>query len=89
MSGQYYPVNIYLVKVNNRNTRKRCGIYFELTGKTLKQCQRGDFGVFIVNFEHIPHLSSVPFVDFEQVFVYWVDVYVQFCNTSKSKKLLR
>ena len=30
-----YPANIYLLKVNNRNTRKRCEIYSKLTIKTL------------------------------------------------------
>ena len=38
------PVGIYLLKVNNRNTRTRCEI-----------CS----GVFIVNFEHISHLVLV------------------------------
>ena len=37
-------MDIYLLKVNNRNTRKRCEI-----------CS----GVFIVNFEHILHLVLV------------------------------
>ena len=30
----YYPVYIYLFKVNNRNTRKRCEICSKLTIKT-------------------------------------------------------
>ena len=29
-----FPANIYLYKVNNRNTRKRCEIYSNLTIKT-------------------------------------------------------
>ena len=33
------PVNIYLFKVNNRNTRKRREICSELTIKTPKRCQ--------------------------------------------------
>ena len=41
----HYPANIYLFKVNNRNSRKRCDI------------RRS--GVFIVNFEHILHLFLV------------------------------
>ena len=32
--SQNYPDNIYLFKVNNRDTRKRCGICSELTIKT-------------------------------------------------------
>ena len=47
-------VNIYLFKANNRNTRKRCGIYSRLTIKHQKD----------VNF--IPS-ASVFIVDFEQV----------------------
>ena len=27
---EYYPANIYLLKVHNRNTRKRCEIYSNL-----------------------------------------------------------
>ena len=33
------PANIYLFKVNNRNTRKRCEIYTKLTMKTLERRQ--------------------------------------------------
>ena len=29
-----HPAKIYLFKVNNRNTRKRCELYSELTTKT-------------------------------------------------------
>ena len=32
------PRNIYLFKVNNKNTRKRCKIYSKLTIKTSEQC---------------------------------------------------
>ena len=51
-----FPANIYLFKVNNRNTRKTCEIYSKLTIKTSKRRQWRHFGVFIVNFEHISHL---------------------------------
>ena len=44
---QKYPANIYLFKVNNRNTTKRREICSELTIEIL--------AVFIVNFEHISH----------------------------------
>ena len=30
----YYLANIYLFKVNNRNTRKRCEVFSKLTIKT-------------------------------------------------------
>ena len=61
-------VNIYLLKVNNRNTRKRYEIYSELTIKTPERRHEPRSGVFIVNFEHISHpFSHVSIVDFEQV----------------------
>ena len=54
-----YPANIYLLKVINRNNRKRCEICFRLTIKTLPQRQSRHSGVVIVNFEHISHLFLV------------------------------
>ena len=47
---------IYLLKVNNRNTRTRCDICSKLTINTPERhhCRRAGF--FIVNFEHILHL---------------------------------
>ena len=59
-----FPVNIYLFKVNKRNTRKRCEICSKLTIKTP---ERRRSGVFIVKFEHISHLFLVTIVEFEQV----------------------
>ena len=58
----YLPCNIYLFKVNKRNTRKRCEIWLMLTIR-----HRSD--VFTVNFEHISprFLVFVSIVDFEQV----------------------
>ena len=41
-----YPDDIYLLKVNNRNTRTRCEICSKLT-------------IFIVKSEHISHLVLV------------------------------
>ena len=48
--------NIYLFKVNNRNTRKKWEICSKLTIKT-RQWRRS--GVFIVNFEHTSNLFLV------------------------------
>ena len=53
------PANIYLYKINNRNTRKRCEICSKLTIKTPERRQWRRSGVFIVNFEHILHLILV------------------------------
>ena len=48
------PVGIYLLKVNNKNTRTRCEIFSKLTIKTP---ERRRTVVLIVNFEHISHLA--------------------------------
>ena len=55
----HYPADIYLLKVNNRNTRTRREICSKLTIKITERRQWHRFGVFIVNFEHISHLSLV------------------------------
>ena len=61
-----YPGNIYLLKVNNRNTKKKCEICLKLTTKTpeqrpfsgrLRKGRRSD--IFVVNFEHILHIFLV------------------------------
>ena len=53
------PANIYLFKVNIRNTRERCETCSKLTIKPLKLRQWCRSDVFIVNFEHISYLSLV------------------------------
>ena len=53
----YYPADIYLLKVNNGNTRTRCEICPKLTVKTPEHS--GCPGTFIVSFEHISHLVLV------------------------------
>ena len=53
------PANIYLFKVSDRNTRKRCEIRSKLTVKTPKLRHWHRSGVFNVTFEHIPHLFLV------------------------------
>ena len=50
---------IYLLEVDNRNTRARCEICSKLAIKTLEQRHWRLSGVFIVNFEHISHLVLV------------------------------
>ena len=58
-----YPVIIYMPKVNNKSTTKRCGMYLKLTIKIperrqwCRQWRRS--GVFIVNFEYISQLFLV------------------------------
>ena len=51
--GDLVPANIYLFKVNNRSTRKRCEICSKFTIKTPERRHRRRSGVFVVNFEHI------------------------------------
>ena len=50
------PVGIYLLQVNNKNTRIGCEISSKLTIKTPERRQWRRFGDFIVNFEHISRL---------------------------------
>ena len=53
------PAGIYLLKVDNRNTRARCEICSKLTIKTPERRHWRRSDVFIVNFEHISHLVLV------------------------------
>ena len=57
MSG--IPANIFLFKVNNANSRKRCEICSELTIKTPERCNWRRSGIFIVNSIHFSHLFLV------------------------------
>ena len=51
---------IYLLKVNNRNTRTRCEICSKITIKIPERCHpMASFGIFIVNFEYISNLVLV------------------------------
>ena len=52
----YFAVGIYLLKVNNRNTRTRCEICSKLLIKIPERRHWRRSRVFIVNFEHISHL---------------------------------
>ena len=63
-----YPAKSYLLKVNNKNNRKKCEICSKLIIKTPERRSV----VFIINFEHISHLfTSVSIADFEQANVSW------------------
>ena len=54
-----YPVGIYVLKVNNSNTRTMCEICSELTRNTPEQRYQGRSGVFIVNFQQISPIVLV------------------------------
>ena len=51
-----FKVGIYLLKVNNRNSRTRCEICSKLTIKIPERRQWRRTGIFIINFEHTSHL---------------------------------
>ena len=53
---RYFTANIYLLKVNSRNTTKRCEICSKLTIKIPERRLWRRSGVLIVNFEQISHL---------------------------------
>ena len=52
-------VGNYMLKINNRNTRKRCEICSKLTIKTPERRHWRRSGVFVANVEHISHLALV------------------------------
>ena len=69
---QNSPAVIYLLKVNNRNTRTRCEICSTLTTKTPEQRQWRRSGVFVVNFEkYFTICTSISSVNFEHVIAGW------------------
>ena len=90
------PVNIYLVKVNSRNTRKKYEKCPKLTIKTPERRHWGHSGVFIVNAEHISHLFLVfllltlnkKMLAAEDEEIYLVSIYLPPENTSKPKGFL-
>ena len=51
-----FPAGIYLLKVENRNTRTRCEICSKLTIKTPERRHWCCCGAFIVNVDHFSHL---------------------------------
>ena len=55
----FYSAVIYLLKVNNGNTRTRCKICSKLTIKRPERRHWRRSVTFIVNFEHISHLVIV------------------------------
>ena len=52
-----FPVGIYLVKVNNKDTRAMCEICSKLIMQTPERRQLHRAGVFTVNMKHILHLA--------------------------------
>ena len=54
-----YQVGIYLLKVNDRNTKTRYEICSKVRIKTPERCQWRRSGIFILNFEGISYLVLV------------------------------
>ena len=50
---------MYMLKVNNRNTRTPCEVCLMLTIKIPERRQCRHSGIFIANFEHISYLVLV------------------------------
>ena len=63
---------MYLLKVSNRNTRKRCEVCSKLIIKTPERRHRHRSGIFIVTFEPISHLFSAFTFEFEQEKIYCI-----------------
>ena len=55
-SKRLIPAKKYMLKVSNRNTRKRCEICSKTTIKRPERSHWRRSGVFIVNFKHISFL---------------------------------
>ena len=51
-----HAAGIYLLKVKNRNTGRRCEVCSKLTIKISELRQWRRSGIFIVNFKHTLHL---------------------------------
>ena len=65
------PAGIYLLNINNRNTKTMPEICSKLIIKTPERRHRFRSVFFIVNFEHISYLTLV-FLYFEHIIVYVV-----------------
>ena len=65
------PANIYLVKVNNRNTTERCEMCSKITIKTLDRFNDVVLVSLLLTVNIISSFSSVSVVDFEQINVCW------------------
>ena len=65
-------VNIYLFKVNNRNSRGRCEICSKLIIKISEWCHWCYSGVFVVSIKKILNFCSVFLVHFEDNSVFLV-----------------
>ena len=78
------PANIYLFKVNNRNSRKGCEICSKLTIKAPEQ-RHWRRSIFLLLFLNVFYtFSSLSIVHFEQVNVIW-HCWLSFAKTFNAK----
>ena len=70
----YFPVGIYLLKVNNNNTRTRCEICSKLTIKTAERRLASFWCLYYQLWTYFTPCSSVSVVNFEYVNTNWVVV---------------
>ena len=66
-----YPANIYLLKLNNRNKRKKGWNMFKINNKDTQMLLLNDTSLML-KFEHFPPFRRVSIVDFEHIFASWV-----------------
>ena len=69
-----YTANIYLLKVNNRNTRKRCEICSKLAINISERCHWRRSGVLLLTLNTYHPFSSVSIADFGQENVSWAHI---------------
>ena len=82
-----FPDNIYLFKVNNRSTRKRCEICSKLTIKAPERRQ-WLLNVWMLNSTYSTPFSNASIVDLEQVHVSWVISLMAFTCSNAAMKTL-
>ena len=78
--------HIYMFKLNNRNTRKKCEICSKLTIKTPEWIHWLRSGVFVLNFEYVSFIFLLfifPTTDFEKVNVILVIRSITYFHTFK------
>ena len=84
-----YPANIYLLKVNYKNTKKKCEICSKLTIEIPELHHWCLSDVFIVNLQHVSHnFFSVSIIDFEQVNARWISTSSNDLDDEKEIKLM-
>ena len=69
-----YTANIYLLKVNNKNTRKKVWNIFKVNNKNTRTMLVTSFGVLLLTLNTYHTFFSVSIADIGQVNVSWVHI---------------